>query len=338
MVDVELTWLDPEKLDDREVARDVAGAVALLEAARVADYPHQATRTLRGYAADLRHGWDGDPAVAAVTRDAGGRVVGLLEVSLPRRDNTHLAFVDVTVDPLRRREGFGRALFEAGVAKATDESRTLVMAECFNLPHTLAFAKALGLDPAMDEVKRRQDMCALDWTRLETMSAEAETAAADYELVRMPGRIPDDLMPAVVEMIAAINDAPTEGLDVEDEVFSAERVRAFRLAQDAHGRRMYQLAARHRGTGVLAGHTVAGVESELPFCGHQFDTSVLSGHRGHRLGLLLKIGMLRWLAEAEPQLRTLDTWNAASNAHMIGVNEALGYEVVATATGFQRHL
>ena len=34
----------------------------------------------------------------------------------------------------------------------------------------------------------------------------------------------------------------------------------------------------------------------------------------------------------------LDTWNAASNAHMIGVNEALGYQVIATATGFQRHL
>lgn len=338
MAPVELTWLDPEHLEDRDIARDVAGAVAAMEATRVLDYPHEQTRTVRGYMADLRHGWDGEPAVAAVTRDARGRVAGLLEVSLPRRDNTHLAFVDVTVDPLRRREGLGRALFEAGVARASEEGRTLVMAECFNLPHNLAFAKALGLDPAMDEVKRRQDVCALDWTRLDAMSAEAETAAADYELVRLPGTIPDELMPAVVDMLAAINDAPTEGLDVEDEVFSAERVRAFKSAQDAHERRMYQLAARHRGTGVLAGHTVAGIESDIPFFGHQFDTSVLSGHRGHRLGLLLKIGMLRWLAEAEPQLRTLDTWNAASNAHMIGVNEALGYQVIATATGFQRHL
>jgi len=338
MAGVELTWLDPVNLEDRDVARDVAGAVALLEAARIADYPHEQTRTLRAYMADLRHGWDGEPAVAAVTRDPRGRVVGLLEVSLPRRDNTHLAFVDVTVDPIRRREGLGGALFEAGVARANEEGRTLVMAECFNLPYTLAFAKALSLDPAMDEVKRRQDMCALDWTRLDTMFAEAQSAASDYELVRLPGTIPDVLMPAVVEMIAAINDAPTEGLDVEDEIFSAERVRAFRAAQDAHGRRTYQLAARHRDTGVLSGHTVAGVESELPFFGHQFDTSVLSGHRGHRLGLLLKIGMLRWLAEAEPQLRTFDTWNAASNAHMIRVNEALGYQVVATATAFQRHL
>ncbi|HEU4910767.1 MAG TPA: GNAT family N-acetyltransferase, partial [Actinomycetes bacterium] len=112
----------------------------------------------------------------------------------------------------------------------------------------------------------------------------------------------------------------------------------FEAAQLAHGRRMRQLVARHKESGVLAGHTVVGVESDRPWYGDQFDTSVLREHRGHRLGLLLKIGMLRWLAEVEPQLRMIDTWNAGSNEHMIAVNEALGYEVVATATEYQRHL
>ena len=331
---MDLTWLDAEHLDERAVA----GAVAVLEASRAADYPHQEIRTVSSYRADLQHGWDGEPPVAAVTGDQRGRVVGVLEVSLPLRDNRHLGFVDVTVDPLVRRQGIGRSLFEAGSERVREEGRTLVMADSFDLPHTIAFAKAVGLDPAMDEVKRRQDLRALDWHRLDEGFAAAEVAAADYELVRLPRPVPDELMSAVVEMVAAINDAPTEGLDVEDEVFSAERVRAFERAQTAHGRRMYQLAARHRVTGVLAGHTVTGVEAETPFLGQQFDTSVLAGHRGHRLGLLLKIGMLRWLAETEPQLRALDTWNAASNSHMIGVNEALGYRVIATATGYQRHL
>ena len=43
------------------------------------------------------------------------------------------------------------------------------------------------------------------------------------------------------------------------------------------------------------------------------------------LGLLLKAGMVLWLAEAEPQLETVGTWNAESNDHMIGVNELLAY-------------
>ena len=50
-------------------------------------------------------------------------------------------------------------------------------------------------------------------------------------------------------------------------------------------------------------------------------------HRGHRLGLLLKIDMMRWLAEAEPQLEVIETWNNADNGFMINVNEALGYRL-----------
>ena len=93
---------------------------------------------------------------------------------------------------------------------------------------------------------------------------------------------------------------------------SPEVTRAFDIAQAAHGRRVYRVAARHRGSGELVGHTVLVVESERPGWGWQFDTSVVRAHRGHRLGLLLKADMLRWLADAEPQLRIVDTWNAAT--------------------------
>ena len=80
------------------------------------------------------------------------------------------------------------------------------------------------------------------------------------------------------------------------------------------------------------------VEEDRPWHAHQLDTSVLAEHRGHRLGLLLKGSMVHWLAEAEPQLLEVDTWNAASNAHMIAVNDRLGYQVVATATCYQTHV
>jgi peptide/nickel transport system ATP-binding protein len=41
-------------------------------------------------------------------------------------------------------------------------------------------------------------------------------------------------------------------------------------------------------------------------------------------------------AEEEPQLREVDTWNAESNDHMIGVNELLGYRVLGRVLDFQR--
>jgi len=59
----------------------------------------------------------------------------------------------------------------------------------------------------------------------------------------------------------------------------------------------------------------------------QWGTYVHRDHRGHRLGLLLKIDMMHWLAEAEPQLKIIQTWNNVDNAFMINVNEALGYRL-----------
>jgi len=102
--------------------------------------------------------------------------------------------------------------------------------------------------------------------------------------------------------------------------------------------RMYRLVARHRISGELAGQTVVIVPAVQPWIASQLDTSVVEGHRGHRLGMSLKIAMLRELAEAEPQVRTLETWNAASNSYMIAVNETLGYRVVSGAIEWQKHL
>lgn len=50
-------------------------------------------------------------------------------------------------------------------------------------------------------------------------------------------------------------------------------------------------------------------------------------HRGHRLGLLLKIAMMELLPTTEPQLERIVTWNDQGNEHMISVNEAMGYTV-----------
>ena len=96
--------------------------------------------------------------------------------------------------------------------------------------------------------------------------------------------------------------------------------------------------ARHRRTGEWAGHTILCVDGNRPGYGIQEDTSVVRGHRGHRLGMWLKASMLLWMREEHPELTTIDTWNATSNAHMIAVNEALGCEVSQLGVAMQRSL
>ena len=47
---------------------------------------------------------------------------------------------------------------------------------------------------------------------------------------------------------------------------------------------------------------------------------------------------MRWLEGAEPQVVSIDTWNAESNDHMIRVNERLGYRAMGRELAFQRRL
>jgi GNAT superfamily N-acetyltransferase len=328
---MELAWLDPVDPD----RRDVDGAVALQEAARCADTPDHIPPTVSAFRANLRYGWEDNAPETAVLRDEHRRVVGLLEVWLPKWDNRHLGGIHVTVDPAFRRRGLGRRLAEDAAERVRDAGRRVLTAFTRDDEAAAALCRAVDLKPAFREVTRRQDLFDLDWAQIDREHAGAAAHAQDYELLRVE-RVPDDLMPQVVDMVAAINDAPTDDLDVEDEVFSAERVRAFEDAMTARGLRWRRVIARHKTTGALAGHTNVGVAGEMPAYAWNGDTSVVRAHRGHRLGLLLKADMLHWLREEEPQLRWIVTGNAAANKHMIQINERLGYRIMEHAVGWQR--
>jgi GNAT superfamily N-acetyltransferase len=187
-------------------------------------------------------------------------------------------------------------------------------------------------------MQRRLDLLAVDGAPLDALMAGARSAGAGYDLVRIAEPVPEHLVDDVVALTATIDDAPQGDLAMDAEVLTPARLRAFERAQRAGGLRVHRLAARHRGSGALAGHTVVAVEAERRWHAHQYDTSVVAAHRGHRLGRLLKGSMMGWLTEEGSQLRTLDTWNAEDNAPMVAVNEALGYTLLARGTAWQRKL
>ena len=102
------------------------------------------------------------------------------------------------------------------------------------------------------------------------------------------------------------------------------------------GGREYTVAARHDATGDLAAITQVAVDPGAPEWGHQAITAVTRPHRGHRLGLLIKAAMLEWLATAEPRVGRVNTYNSATNRHMIAINEALGFELLGpSATSWE---
>ena len=51
---------------------------------------------------------------------------------------------------------------------------------------------------------------------------------------------------------------------------------------------------------------------------------MVAAHRGHRLGLRMKLAMLEWLRAERRDVEVIDTWNVPGNAPMIAINDALG--------------
>jgi RimJ/RimL family protein N-acetyltransferase len=321
----------------RELGPDDAESVAALvavENACLVDAPWWPPSTVFRQRARMIHG-DGTERARFFLVEHDGATVGRLAVHLPLHDNLDQSWIELSVVPDHRRRGHGNAAMDLAFGVVRDEGRVGVGWFGWDNETTRGFAAARGSEVKSVAVCRRQHVRELAPGLVEELYAEALPHAVGYELLRVAGHVPDDLLAAFLEATAAINDAPRDGLEFEDEVFSPERQRAFDDAMAASDYRVYRVLARHQESGEIAGVTTVMVDGETPTHAHQLDTSVVGSHRGHRLGLLLKADMLRLLAETEPALETIDTFNAESNDHMVAVNERLGYRSMGRELQYQ---
>jgi GNAT superfamily N-acetyltransferase len=304
-----------------------------LAARRVDDpvEPPMSEGTFRVYLAD---GFDHQPGEVWVAFDDAGTVTAYYRLNLPDLENTDRAFLDLVVHPAARRGGTGRELLRHGAERAGANGRTIMDSVAVVGGAGEEFARAIGAKLSLSEVRRVQYLGKIAPGVIAGLRAEATLAAAGYSLVSWTGDIPDEHLAGVAEVFNAFNDAP-HGEGIEDEFWDANRIRErtgtlLRLGLlRGHG-----IAAMHDATGEMAGFSAVVVDPECPQWGFQQLTAVVRTHRGHRLGLLVKTAMLDLLADAEPQLEWIVTGNAAENAHMIAVNEQLGYEVVPPGWNF----
>ena len=316
-----------------EDADHLKAFVALRRAIDAVDCPWEPVWTEHRQAAYMRHSWEGEPGRWFVAYD-GDEPVGTASIDASDYDNLEMAWLSVRIAPDRRRRGFGTQLLRDLEAVAVEMGRPLLLIDGWDGAATLGFAATTSYERKSAEIRRRQVVARAPDPR--SIRDEALEHASEYDLLRFEGYSPDEMLPALVDLTSAINDAPLDDLEWEDEIYSPERVRAYERAQIESGYRFRRIVARHRDTGELAGHTVVVVDSERPAIAEQHDTSVVRAHRGHRLGLLLKAEMLLWLADDEPQVERIYTNNAESNRYMIAVNERLGYEPVGRIVEFQR--
>jgi len=273
----------------------------------------------------LAMGWTGNPRESWLARGPDGAVAGWYLVELPDRDNRHLGEVELLVDPARRRQGFATALLRHAAERALADGRSLLAGAAWRDGPGEAFARSLGATAGLAEIRRRLDLATVRADRMAELRATAEQAAGGYTLISWTRPTPEEYLDQMAAIERAMSDAPHDP-SWEQASWDAERVRATDRRIGLQGLRAYVVAARHDATGDLAGLTQVEAPPDEPDWAFQGLTAVVREHRGHRLGLLVKLAMQEWIVTAEPDRRWLLTGNAETNQHMIAINEALGYQ------------
>ncbi|MEV0393154.1 GNAT family N-acetyltransferase [Polymorphospora rubra] len=326
-MDIAVTAFTPADRAAVERAFEIQTAVV------TADVPGFPTPDERDFFVGMKHprtGYDFERCLAYVDGDP----VGYLEMTMPQLDNTDNVTVELQVLPDHRRRGVGRALYARAVerARALGRKRLMGMAVAAlpdGAPRNGAgngFAAAMGAESVLAEVRRRLDVTSVDQPRLDAMLTEAWKHADGYEPVRWVGATPEDLLDDVAYLDGRlVQDAPMGDLDWEPEKVDADRIRKVEQNHELRGRRMYHSGLRHRESGRLAAWTEITLADGNEWHAFQQITIVEPAHRGHRLGTIVKIDNLRQVIAKEPDLRVIDTWNAAANDHMISINEAMGF-------------
>ena len=287
------------------------------------DNPAEPRMPERAFAGLLAHGWTEDrPQCWLATEDAG-EPAGWYMIILPQRENTHLAAVTLLVAPARRRAGLGTVLVRHAAARAAAAGRQVLASDAREDSAAGAFWRALGGGPGIAEILRVLRLASVDAGRLAGLRAQAERAARGYPLLSWEGPVPQQHLAGYAALAEALNDAPRDA-GHEGQHWDAARVRLSERRVAAQGLRYYTVAAADE-RGELAAGSQLGVDPLQPDWGYQELTAVAGRHRGHRLGLLVKLAMLDLLAAREPQLAAIITGNADGNKHMIAINEQLGF-------------
>ncbi len=261
-------------------------------------------------------------------------VIGYALLELPLLENRHLALLDVRVDIGRRRAGAATALARLAARAARQAGRRTMLVEAIDGTPGDAACAALGGHSALGSTSSTLWLERLDRKLVDRWIEHRAERAAGYSLVRWIGGCPEDLLKPFAQLREAMDTAPKGDLDFTVE-WSPQSVRA---AEDAHARchrRNLVLCVRDDATDELVALTDVLVPEGRRTLAMQEDTVVRPDHRNRGLGRWVKAEMLRWLAEEEPQIEQIVTWNATENAAMRGINIELGFVAGDTWTEWQ---
>lgn len=284
-----------------------------------------------------------DREIVLLAAHDAGRTVGAARLELPVRDNTHLCELDLLVLPEHRRQGVGRAVFDDVERRLREAGRTTVISyadEPPGRPSAASEGAAERLGFSQEQIEIRRDIpLPIPADLAAALQARSAPYAADYDIVTWRDGVPEPWLDDLAVLHQRMStDAPLAELEITEEDVDGARVRRHEQLAVEMGRMLSCAGAVHRTSGRLVAYTDMAVSLQTTERAYQWSTIVLTEHRGHRLGTLVKLAALQQLSELASGVRVITTWNAAENKAMIAVNDALGARVNGHETVWQKKL
>jgi GNAT superfamily N-acetyltransferase len=343
-------------------APDAADFVESIEIRNLVEALGYGTRELEMTAAETLPFWldtENSPRRLFGVRSEG-RLVGrgFYEINVGKEAGERVAWAAVEVLPEFRRRGIGTAIADhlERLARDDDRDRLLVYvvspdADGERLPAATGSGSVprandevrflLGRGYTLEQVERGSRLALpLDEGELRAAFAAASAdSGADYAVHYWTGATPERWLDDMAVLYTRMStDAPSAGLEEPEDVWTPQRVAAEDERQAASPRTPVTAAVEHVPTGRLVGFTVLSLPSDAARSVGQFDTLVLREHRGHRLGMLLKVANLAALHEQHPGYPSVITFNAEENRHMLQVNEDLGFVPIGYEGAWRKQL
>ena len=271
----------------------------------------------------------------------GETMVATAMMLVPLQENLRTCSLNVYVLPSRRRQGIGTALLADVEARAGEHGRTTLQSEGYVPPGETGaaelFAEARGYEVASREgfkELRLADFVA----RRPSLVAAVGSAADAYTIVTFDTVCPDEHVASFGRLLGMlITEIPLGDLDLEDSEWTPQRLRAAEQRCLTIGRHILTALAIAP-DGSVAGSSDVRLNAADTTHGQVGITLVDPAHRGHRLGLALKIATHDLALARYPECVSVDTCNAEVNTHMNAVNEALGYRSIETLLELQKRL
>lgn len=348
----------PESIDAAD-AREWHDYVALVNAVQREDsgsdyFDGDAAAWLAGY----RHQeYRATHLLAA--RSADGSLVGIGNCSY-ERDDAASAVVVIAVASRDRGAGIEDALLDELETIARDAGKTVLDTYSFvaadrvageQIPSPTGFG-SVPLDDAwtrlflsrgyeLGQVERASafDLQG-DLSAVQRILDDAQDIAGpDYETLWWLTPTPDEYIAGYAAAVGRLaTDAPSGELEVDETKWDAERIRHREAMKRDAGIALAVTAVRHTPTGEIVAYNEIQVLSDRSRPSENIGTLVVAGHRGRRLGTIVKAyGLVKW-HEAFPESPTVQTFNAEENRYMLDVNERVGFRPVCWTGEWQKKL